>query len=170
MSLFGGAVFYLLTIATPSSDFLQNLLEKKEAPCATCISGPSAQEQPQGKNLMVFMSFSVPLGSWKDLSDQLEKTEGIFIVRGIPDDSFERLAEKIVELRAAEVFASIEIDPESFEKYGIQSVPAFVLKEGEHSDQISGNLRLDAALREIAEKGDVSRRAKEILQSIEGQA
>ncbi len=155
----------LIAVSLQQSAFLESLIDRK--PCPTCFSGPPSQERHEGNSLMVFMSFCAPLETWKDLSAQLEMTDGIFLVRGLPGDSFERLAEKIVELRMEGVSAPIDIDPERFEKYGIESVPAFVLEEGGQSDRIHGNLRLDAALREILEKGDTRQRAKELLQRLE---
>jgi type-F conjugative transfer system pilin assembly protein TrbC len=158
-----------LAVSLQQGAFFEDLARAQKKPCPTCLSSLPTEERQCGKNLMVFMSFSVPMETWKDLSDQLEMTDGIFIIRGIPGESFERLAEKIVLLRAAEVNAPIDIDPESFEKYGIESVPAFVLEDSKKSDRIVGNLRLDAALREIVEKGDACKSAKEILREIEGQ-
>jgi len=125
--------------------FLEKLLEKKA--CPTC----SLQEASEESHLMVFISFSVPVESWKDLSLQLEKTEGRFLLRGLPGNSFEELTKKIFEMRAAGVNAPIDIDPDRFEKYGIDAVPAIVLENGETFDRIVGNIRLDAALRLFAE-------------------
>jgi conjugal transfer pilus assembly protein TrbC len=155
----------LIAVSLQQGAFLESLCDMNR--CPNCFSGPPSQERHEGHNLMIFMTFSAPLETWKDLSAQLEMTDGIFLVRGLPGDSFERLVEKIVELRMEGVNAPIDIDPEKFEKYGIESVPAFILEEGGQSDRIHGNLRLDAALREIREKGDTSQRAKELLQRIE---
>jgi conjugal transfer pilus assembly protein TrbC len=149
----------LIAVFLHEGAFLDRLIDEK--PCPACFS-----EQPS-TGLKVFMSFGVPLETWKDLSAQLEMTDGIFLVKGIPGDSFERLAERVAELRMEGVGVPIDIDPESFEKYGIESVPAFILEEGGQHDCIIGNLRVDAALREIQEKGDTSPRAKTLLQKIE---
>lgn len=159
-------LLYLLTI---QSEFLKNLYERWESPCPTCHPGPPIQQRQSGRNLMVFISFSVPLESWKDLSAQLEKTDGVFVLKGIPDNSFEKLSEKLVELKAAGVNAPIDIDPEKFETHGIVEVPAFVLEEGPRTDKIFGNIRLDTALREIAEKGEMRDMAKEIYQMLSNQ-
>ena len=117
------------------------------AACLTCRPGTPAQEE---SDLKVFMSFSVPIESWKDISSQLEKTTGVFVLRGIPNNSFEEFAVKLLNLREAGVLAPIDLDPEAFETHAIDAVPAFVFK----GNKITGNLRCDAALREIQEKGD----------------
>ena len=132
--------------------------------CPTCSSEAPASETE--KPLRVFISFSVPLESWKDLSHQLEKTEGYFVIRGLPENSFEKFAEKLIELRSSGINAPIDIDPESFEKHGIQAVPTIVLED----DKITGNLRLDAALRKIVEAGDSSKRALELLMQLESKS
>ena len=117
------------------------------AACLTCRSENPVQEE---SSLKVFMSFSVPIESWKDISTQLEETDGVFVLRGVPNNSFEEFAVKLMNLREAGVRAPIDLDPEAFETYAIDSVPAFVFK----GNKITGNLRCDAALREIREKGD----------------
>ncbi|HSX38480.1 MAG TPA: type-F conjugative transfer system pilin assembly protein TrbC [Chlamydiales bacterium] len=145
-----------IPIATNPSSFLQNLKEKG---CPACTS-------PSASHFKVFMSTSVPLESWKDLSYQLEQTEGIFVLKGLPQDSIELLAKFIFELRGAGVNAPIDIDPENFAKYEIDAVPAIVLEDGEQWDRMIGNLRLDAVLKEFAEKGNTHSKAKAILQRL----
>jgi len=148
-----------LAISHPSS-FMDELIAKNGGPCPNCTQIPS---DPDSSDLMIFMSLSVPLESWKDLSSQLEQTGGRFLLRGFPDDSMERLAEKILELKADGIHAPIDIDPDAFEWYGIDIVPAIVLANEKRFDRIFGNIRLDAAMRIFAEQGDVPMKAKEIL-------
>lgn len=157
---------FLLTITASSSGFLQDLFEKKETPCPTC-SLTEIQEHKTGNNLLVFMSFSVPIETWKDLSSQLEKTEGSFVINGMPGDSFEELLFKLAELRLEEIEAPVDINPDLFEKYKIDAVPAFVLEDGTNRDRIVGNIRLDAAMKACVEKGDATKRAREILNQLE---
>lgn len=154
----------LLSISHFQAEFLQDLVNKKNESCSTCLSNfTQIQEHQETKPLLVFMSFSVPLESWKDLSAQLEQTEGVFLLKGLPHDSFEELAVKLAEFRLAGVQAPIDIDPESFETYRIDAVPAIVLRDANQFDQLFGNTRLDAALQMIADRGDTSASAKQIL-------
>jgi conjugal transfer pilus assembly protein TrbC len=156
----------LLAVSMEQGSFFENMISHREKPCPTCSSGPEILEHETGKNLQVFMSFSAPIETWIDLSSQLEKTEGYFVVKGVPDRSFEKFAEKVLELKLAGAEAPIDIDPEAFEKYKIDAIPAFVLEDGKSWDKIEGNLRLDAALSEIAEKGEAGAKAKQILKQI----
>ncbi len=141
-------------------------LQELQKPCAGCSAQAAIPTREDGKTLRIFMSFSVPLESWKDLSGQLEMTDGFFVLKGFPDNSFEEGTLKIMELRTKGVNAPIDIDPAAFEEFEIDSVPAIVLEDGKKTDTIQGNLRLDAALREIAEKGECCERAKELLETL----
>lgn len=115
----------------------------------------------------IFISFSVPIESWKDLSCELEKAGGVFVLNGIPNGSFSEFADKVKEIRSKGIDAPIQIDPQSFEKYGIEHVPAFVLDDGNEFDKIYGNIPLSKALQLIAETGRVSGYSKKILNSID---
>lgn len=138
--------------------------------CPTCHKTPSVEADLEvGKRLLVFMSFSAPVETWKDLSSQLEKTDGVFVVRGVPENSFEAFAKKVVELRQAGVGAPIDIDPEAFETYAIDRVPAIVLEEGTRNDKVVGNVRLDAALIKIKEMGDAKDAAEKRLAMLESE-
>ncbi len=128
------------------------------ASCSSC----SDDAPPVDPSLTTFMSFSVPLESWRDLSAQLEAVGGRFVLRGFPEGSFEELIFEIENLREEKIFAPIDIDPEMFERYQIEEVPAFLLEEKDRFDLIFGNMRVDAVLQEMAEKGDCANSAKEL--------
>ena len=135
-----------------ASSFLKKLHEEASsgAPgCAKC-----SQKAPDLRhNLMVFISFSVPLESWKEWSHALEKFGGTFVLKGIPDNSFQMFMKKIVELRRAGVNAPISIDPEAYEKFGVNTTPTVVALNGKEYDKVAGNIHLEAALRMFNEKG-----------------
>ena len=107
--------------------------------------------QPAGQNLMVFISFSVPMESWKEWSVGMEKSGGTFVLRGLPDNSFQLFSKKVTELRKEGVKAPIVIDPEAYSKYGIEAVPAVVQLDGQKYDKMSGNIRLEEVLRRFAQ-------------------
>lgn len=138
-----------------AATFLKGLYDQAAfdvpAKCKKCLPS-STSVQLQTYNLMVFISFSVPLESWKEWSQALENRRGVFVLRGLPGNSFQTFAQKVKELRDAGVYAPISIDPESYEKYSIQSVPTVVRLDGEQWDKISGNIRLETVLRIFAEK------------------
>lgn len=100
--------------------------------------------------------------SWKDFSREMEKTGGVFVLRGIPSGSFEAFAMKVMELRQAGVSAPIDIDPDRFEEFEVVAVPTFVLR-GMKNDRTAGNLRLSASLELMAESGDEKEKAAKLL-------
>ncbi len=135
--------------------FLKDLYDQasSDAPakCKKCLPSLTSAQLPTYE-LMVFMSFSVPLESWKDWSQSLEKVGGIFVLRGLPDNSFRIFAQKVKELRKDGVNVPIYIDPEAYEKYEIQGVPSTVLLDGEKYDKMTGNIHLEAILRAFKQK------------------
>ena len=133
------------------------------APCRGC---PEVLETLEDRNLLVFISFSVPLETWKDFSAQMEKTGGVFIVRGVPKESFELFAFKVLELLNEGVLAPIDIDPELFLQYGISEAPAVVLRDGKKYDMARGNLRLSDTLRLFSEEGETKNKALQLLEKL----
>ncbi len=138
---------------------MKHLLYSLFASCASCGDEFSSPEP----SLTAFISFSVPIESWRDLSTQLEAMGGRFVLRGFPENSFEELIFKIEELREEQIFAPIDVDPEAFERYGVNAVPALLVEEEGRFDLVFGNIRIDAALQTMAERGDAAQKAKELL-------
>ena len=107
-------------------------------------------------DLMVFASFSLPLQTWQKLSLQLAKANGIFVIQGLPKNSFAELAKKVDELKREGITAPIILDPTAFEKYQIKKVPTILLKDNETHDKVCGNVPLDFALQLFVEKGETT--------------
>ncbi len=116
----------------------------------------------------IFISFSAPMRMWKEYSSSLEKVGGAFIVRGLPNNSFQEFAKTILKLRNNGVSAPILIDPSSFEKHQINVFPTFVLKDDTKSDMVSGTISLDYALTLFSERGDTANAEKYLLKLREG--
>lgn len=132
--------------------------------CLSCSENAfDEKEQEETSGIKVFISFSVPLETWRDFSNQMEKIGGVFILRGIPGNSFETLAEEILTLRKEGIYAPIDIDPNAFELYRIHSVPTILLEDGKRYDKVIGNVRLDTALQMMADQGDLPQMAHERL-------
>ncbi|MFI5342794.1 MAG: type-F conjugative transfer system pilin assembly protein TrbC [Chlamydiales bacterium] len=106
--------------------------------------------------LFVFMSFSIPDVIWISLSHELEKVDGVFVLRGLPQQSFRELAAKILSLKEKSVSAPIQLDPKQFQAYQLTSVPAFIVTEDEQFDKVTGNVSLKFALELMAKKGETS--------------
>jgi len=132
--------------------FLKKLFDDAASDPRDCTKCSQKFTAPN-HNLMVFISFSVPLESWKEWSYTLEKLGGTFVLKGIPENSFPIFLKKVIELRLAGVSAPIYIDPEAYEKFGIEAVPTVLALNGTKYDKVAGNIRLDAALKMFNEKG-----------------
>lgn len=149
---------------------LENVLEKKEklkTPKGEAVEGDGCNncvqniENPENlakrieeeigetkKEILVFVSFSMPKLSLKELSREAGKHNAKLILRGLYRESFKKTAEKILEIDKKGM--GLEIDPKLFKRYGIKQVPTFVLIEGEKEiGRLSGNVRLEYAKTEL---------------------
>lgn len=125
-----------------SSPISSDLLPSKE--CKNCLfSSPAPTNET---NLMIFMSFSVPDEVWLLLSGELEKIDGQFILRGLPQNSFKHLSQRLLVLKQKGLNASVQIDPRLFQDYDIKTVPCFLVKGEKSYDKVQGNISLASAL------------------------
>lgn len=118
------------------------------------------------ESLYIFISFSVPEESLKELSYGLEETGGSFVIRGLPQNSFREFFEKTKSLKEKGISAPILIDPEAFANFNIERVPTFALKSGESFEKYEGNVPLRDALRIFSERKMVGALAQELLQKL----
>jgi type-F conjugative transfer system pilin assembly protein TrbC len=132
--------------------------------CFNCSTANSFQDA----KILIFMSFSVSDHSWISLSQELEKVGGTFVLRGLPSQSFQALANRILKLKEQGVNASIQLDPKSFLKFEIKQVPAIVVVEEQAFDKVSGLVSLQFALEKMAEYGD-TQIAKTLYHSLKSQ-
>lgn len=100
-------------------------------------SPPSFQQQVEGEkypDLLIFVSFSMPLESLRILNLQAQKHGGKLIFRGLVGGSFKEMAQKLKGFEA-----EVLIDPTLFRKHKVESVPTFIQNE----NRMSGNVSLD---------------------------
>lgn len=111
-------------------DAAQTVIVNKNTCTGKC---PTFNPTPdQEHKVKICMSFSVPAHVWKELNQELIKHEGVFVVKGLPNNSFQAFTEKVLELRKQGITAPIQIDPKLFEQLNITLVPQFIWKhEGE---------------------------------------
>ncbi len=95
---------------------------------------------------LAFVSLSLPEASFKEISSHLEKIEGQFVFRGIPNHSFEGFLKVIIGFREKGILAPIIVDPESFEEYDVTEVPTFVLIQGKTFKKVIGNVSIPYVL------------------------
>ncbi len=131
--------------------------------CKSCTTLISSDSDP---TLSIYISFSVPAETWKEYSDTLKQIGGVFVLRGLPDNSFEAFSNIVKKFRALGIDAPIRLDPEAFEKHNIQAVPVLILEEGNCFDKVVGNQRIEDSLRLIIEKGTTHQSAEKILKKL----
>lgn len=132
-----------------------------------CMAKESAQMPDPA--LLVFISFSVPDATWLSLSNEIAKINGVFILRGLPNNSFQELAQRLLKLRQNRVNAEIQINPELFEKYGITSVPTFVISEEGKFDKVSGNISPSYAIDLAVQEGETASTARKLKKQLTGE-
>lgn len=118
---------------------------------------------PSGKNdLMVFVSLSMPEGSLMRLARQAERAGAVLVLRGLKNNSFKETTAEIGKYEQ-KVKATWQINPPAFTKFGVKSVPAFVLTKADQAlsasadgcadpgayATVSGDVSLDFALEAI---------------------
>lgn len=119
--------------------------------------------------LLVFVSFSMPMPTLKALARDVNRVGGRLVLRGLIKRSFPETLTKLQELQE-----EIIIDPTLFEAYQIEAVPTFVLREKPTEsaeekipyDVLRGNVSLEFVVEQFAEKGEVSLPAKQLLQTL----
>ncbi len=89
------------------------------------IAETSSSDAAQN-HITIFMSYSVPKAVWQKLRDEAKalKRPVQFVLRGLPDNSFQELAKKVMDYGC-----QVSIDPPLFKRYGITAVPAFLIRE-----------------------------------------
>jgi len=133
----------------------ENNQKIQERKCSMQNISEVEQELPGFPRLMGFISFSMPIETLLELSLQLQRVGGAFVIRGLPGNSFKLLSEKILELRERGSNIPILIDPKAFETHNVEHVPTFVLFDGNKFDKIAGNISIEHVLSRFAEKGEL---------------
>ena len=149
-----------------------NLESSQEESCKSCVTNLEDPEElekklkeelnPQhegqtrsiltekGDKILVFVSFSMPNNSIRELSLDTQKYGARLYLRGIFEKSFKKTAQKILEVNNKGL--ALEINPNQFKKYKIDKVPTFVLvKDGEEISRLSGNVSLEYATSKLQE-------------------
>ena len=132
-------------------DPIKGCLRNKTHPVPQHDSSKSHKEK--GKQILVFVSFSMPETSLKSLAQEAQRvsTQGastqqhqvVLVMRGLYEDSFVKTASKLQELGIA-----VDIHPELFEAHHVTSVPTFVrLESGQPIHRLKGNVTLDFAVK-----------------------
>jgi len=135
-------------------------------------------QHSQSPELLIFVSFSMPDESLKQWGSDAQKVGGKLLVRGFLDNSLQKTSDKVRMLFGEKEIGGVMIDPERFQKFKIDKVPAVVLLEKAvlpcdkepclepNYDIVYGDMTLIEALEQIARKGtiEIQKIAKKFLQ------
>jgi type-F conjugative transfer system pilin assembly protein TrbC len=88
----------------------------------------------------------MPDETWLNLSSELEHYAGVFVLGGLPNNSFQEFSRKLAKLKQKGMSAAVLIDPNLFREYHIQNSPTFVFTDGSKVHKIVGNISLKYAL------------------------
>jgi type-F conjugative transfer system pilin assembly protein TrbC len=124
--------------------------------------------------LRVFVSSSMSSGLLKAYVKEAEKYGAVLVFKGLPNGSWRQLSELVSNISGESDNVAMQIYDEAFSKFGISSVPTFVLsneprdnwqeEKKEVFDKVVGNVGIKGALKLMAEQGDMARAAAVILE------
>lgn len=120
---------------------------------------------PQEPALRIFVTLDMPQGSLRRLVDQAERAGAVLVLRGLKNQSMRQTVAAVSDL-LGQRRAGWVIDPEAFERHGIEAAPTFVLTVGEDAPpcsattctvprpfvSVSGDVSLDYALEHMARR------------------
>lgn len=129
-------------------------------------------------DVMVFVSFSMPENSLRELSEQVKQVGGQLVFRGMVKNSMQVTAQAMLGLNSSGVKAIIH--PKLYERFEVKQVPTFILVNSKEAycasdnctplhDRMSGNVSLGYALEEFASSGDHNELAASLLEKVRGQ-
>lgn len=79
-----------------------------------------------GPALMVFVSLSMPEPTLRKLLKQAARAQATLFIRGLVDNSIRTTVTRVQEL-IGQTPVAIQIDPQAFDRFGVERVPSFVL-------------------------------------------
>lgn len=140
----------------------ENLAHNAEENVRQNLEFSDSERHARYPNLLVFVSFSMPVETLKSLAKQVNQIGGKIVLRGLVNGSFKQTAEKIKDLQK-----EVIIDPTLFDEYQVKVVPTFVLRNAkEEHDQLSGNVSLEYALEQMSSKGTTKTETLELLNKL----
>lgn len=183
-----GAPMPVQVSGTPRLDRLPQPLQGRPVDVASIergfeAAGASAAGRvlEQGPQLLVFVSLSMPEGALRKLIEQAERTGAVLVLRGLKDGSMVKTAVAVRQL-LGERKAALQIDPQGFDRFGVNQVPTFVLlRDGTQAQRcadascvpassyatLAGDVTIEYALEWIeTHSSSAQREAKVLLQRL----
>ena len=124
------------------------------------FSVPGYSNKPDDSDLLIFVSFSMPKESLKLWAEQASRIGCPLLLRGFVDNDLTKTTAKMHAMFGEKANIEILIDPEKFQKFNIDVVPAVVLVDLAQKDAnddsvpyfdvVYGDTSLEEALNRIA--------------------
>lgn len=143
------------------------------------VAAAAAQALAKGPQLLVFVSLTMPEGSLRKLIEQGERTRATIVLRGLKDGSMVKTAAAVRQI-LGNYKTAVQIDPQGFDRFGVNQVPTFILlKDGAQLQrcddtscvspssyaEVSGDATIEYALEWIEKRApSFNREAKVLLQ------
>lgn len=142
----------------------------------TASSAPLTADEPIHE-VLIFISFSMPISSLQAWAVQAQKIHAPLVIRGLVNDSFSD-TQKAVKQIIQDQPGGVLIDPRLFDRYHITQVPTVVMRHAdkgsvclanqscwrpEKIDQVTGDGGLESALRLMVDRGDNDQAAQQLL-------
>lgn len=136
---------------------------------ADFVAALRKQQQQQTKPdnnapaVMMFVSFSMPED---DLRERIKDAADLGVtvsLRGMVNGDMRQTGTRVAQLVKETNRGGMQIDPVSFRRYGVMSVPTLIVKCGNASDRVLGDITLRDALKKVAEDGECAEFAASVL-------
>lgn len=123
--------------------------------------------------LQIFVSTSMPRQLLKSYAREASRYNGVLVFRGLPQGSFLKLTDLVMDISDEKYPCAMQIDDEAFKAFSIKSVPTIVLSKPKamfaqqakerQFDKVQGNLTIKAGLELFASSGDLTGIARGML-------
>jgi conjugal transfer pilus assembly protein TrbC len=130
-----------------------------------------------GPTLLVFVTLAMPEPALRLLVEQAARARAVLVLRGLKGSSLRQTSARVQQLIGTSP-AQFNIDPQAFDRFGVQTAPTFVLlKAGAQSTDclagacvapdafasVAGDVSIDYALRAIAQRSTRFKSDAELL-------
>ena len=127
---------------------------QKQSSCSSNINNKK-------EGFYIFISLNMPESLLEQYDVLAKKIGAKLILRGFRNNSFKETANYLKTIKDQGI--AIEIDPMTFKKFSITSVPSFVLSDNNKFDKLVGNVSIKYALEQFEQQGDLKNKASEYL-------
>ncbi|MEG5888168.1 type-F conjugative transfer system pilin assembly protein TrbC [Enterobacter ludwigii] len=141
-------------------------LSRQDADFVAALRQQQQQQTKPDDNapaVMMFVSFSMPED---DLRERIKDAADLGVtvsLRGMVNGDMRQTGTRVAQLVKETNKGGMQIDPVSFRRYGVTSVPTLIVKCGKASDRVQGDITLRDALKKVAEDGECAEFAASVL-------